>query len=357
MRMLIARSNWRLAALVTLAAAALPACGGNDDNEALIDDAAYEKQAILDVKSHVQGQLDKFAAAATALCDAAPEPDADGWSAASDADAVAAMKEQWKIARRTYENVEGAIAVLFPDLDASTDERYDGFIESSPDDNLFDDVGVTGVHGIERILWADAIPADVVTFESALANYRAAAFPATEVEARDFKTKLCARFVNDAKTMRDGFAPLALDAASAYRGVIGSMSEQVEKVNKAATGEEESRYAEFTLTDMRENVAGGRATYGAFQKWLLAKEGGAAFDAKIVAGLDRIEAKYMALEGDALPPVPESWSSEAPTDEQLATPFGELFELLEAESDAERESSLVYVMLQSADLLGIAKLP
>jgi iron uptake system component EfeO len=345
----------RLCALGALLAALSPiACSGTD-NTKVLSDAEYEKAAIVEVKTYIQGHLDALYDAAVALEAAAPPPDADGWSAMSDAAAVAAMKDAWKKARREYESTEGAIAVIFPDLDISTDERYDGFIEAGPDDNLFDDTGVTGVHAIERVLWSDSIPDVVLEFESGLANYKPAAFPATEAEARDFKTKLCARFVADAKQMRDGFAPLALDASAAYRGVIGSLQEQIEKIDKAATGEEESRYAEFTLADMRENVAAGRATYLAFQEWLIAR-GGASVDASILAGFDRIEAGYNAVSGDSLPPLPEGWTTENPKPEHLDTPFGKLFTLLKTESDAAASGSLVSAMLSSADTLGIEPL-
>ena len=141
-------------ALLLAAVAALPACSG-DDNEKLVTDAEYQDQAVLSVKTFIQQNLDAFAAAAVALQAAAPAPDADGWSAAADAAAVDAMKAEWKKARQAYEHVEGAIAVVFPDLDVSTDAHYDAFIEAAPDADLFDDTGVTGVHAIERILWSD----------------------------------------------------------------------------------------------------------------------------------------------------------------------------------------------------------
>jgi iron uptake system component EfeO len=312
---------------------------------------------VLDVKAFIQQNLDDFAAAAAALQEAAPEPDEDGWSADADEAAVDAMKAAWKDARQAYERVEGAIAVVFPELDVSTDERYDGFIETAADDDLFDDEGVTGVHAIERILWADETPEAVLYFESGLSNYGPAAFPATEAEADAFKNELCARLTADAEKMRDDFRDLALDAPSAYRGVIGSILEQVEKIGKAATGEEESRYAQYTLADMRANVEAGEATYDAFRPWLLSKAEGGEVDEAIRAGFDRLSSAYDAIPGDALPPVPEGWTEEAPTAEQLATPFGELFSLVQRESDDTTPGSLAYEMNRSADLLGIDPLP
>jgi len=344
-------------AMASLALLGASGCAG-DDNEALLTDAEHEQQAVLAVKEIIDGELDAFAKATVALQEATPEPDADGWSAEADAEAVGKMRAAWKEARRAYEAVEGAIAVVFPDLDASTDARYDQFIEVSADADLFDDQGVIGVHAVERILWADAIPESVLAFESALPSYSPAAFPATQAEADGFKNKLVARLVADAAKMRDDFAGLALEASSAYRGVIGSIEEQVEKVDKAATGEEESRYAQHTLGDMRANLEGGKKTYQAFQRWVLSKgEEGSALDAEILAAYARLDAGYGDVEGDALPPLPEGWSSEAPTEEDLATPFGELYSLVRSESDPNQEGSLSASMTASASLLGIRALP
>src|SRR4051794_22937519 len=103
------------------------------------------------------------------------------------------MKVQWRLARQAYEHIEGAIAVLFPELDVSTDERYDGFVETAADAYLFDGEGATGIHAIERILWAGEIRPEVVTFEMGLPGYKAAAYPKTKQEADDFKNKLCQR--------------------------------------------------------------------------------------------------------------------------------------------------------------------
>ncbi len=317
---------------------------------------APELQALFDVKAYIQSNLDDLDGAVSALQSDAPVADADGWNAKSDAAAVAKMKADWKRARIAYEHIEGALAVLFPDLDASTDERYDGFISTSPDDYLFDDKGVIGVHAIERILWSAEIPVTVKNFEQGLPGYKEAAFPSSHQEAVDFKNKLCARLVADVKTMRSQFAPLALDPAAAFRGVIGSMNEQLEKASKAATGEEESRYAQYTLADMRANIEAGEQTYSAFRAWLLDR-GGAALDVQIHAGFQRLQIKYASYSGDALPAVPPTWSTTSPSAADLATPFGQLYQLLLQESDPDRSGSLINVMNQSADLLGIPQLP
>lgn len=324
------------------------ACASSEDGS---DDP--ETQATLSVKEYVGSELDALLESATRIQTAAPAPDADGWNATADAAAVDQMRTSWHDARVSYERVEGAIAVLFPDLDAATDERYDGFIAEAPDADLFDGAGVTGVHGIERILWADAHPTWVVAFESALPGYVAASYPATEAEADQFKNGLAAQLVTDTTTMRDDFEPLALDAAAAYGGVIGSMAEQVEKISLGATGEDESRYAQHTLEDMRANLEGGREIYDAFVPWLREEDGGAEIDAEIQARFDAVAAAYDALPGDALPAVPDGWDEADPSDEHLATEYGQLWQLLTNESNPTAAGGLAERMLAAADLMEI----
>lgn len=331
-----------------LGALSIAGCSGSTDLEA---------QARTDVKTMIDDQLVEMLQAAKDLQSAAPTPDADGWNATADAKAVSDMRAAWKRVRSAYEHVEGAIAVLFPELDYSTDARYDDFIADQGDDNLFDDQGVTGVHGIERILWADSIPDYVVDFESKLPGYVAAAFPANEQEARDFKEKLAGRLVADTQTMLDEFKPLALDNAAAFRGVIGSLQEQVEKVSLAATAEDESRYAQYTLADLRANLDGARKTFEAFHPLLDTKDGGTALAATIDTRFDGIAAHYNGLAGDAIPQPPAGWNPDAPTSDQLTSAYGKLWTLLSDESDADKSDSLVAGMLQAADLLGIPQLP
>lgn len=316
-----------------------------------------EQAATLGVKSYVDQELGALHEAASALCAAAPEPDADGWSAADDAAAIATMRAEWRRARVAYEHIEGAIAVLFPHIDTSIDQRYDFFIEQDPDTSLFDDQGATGMHAIERILWAGEHPPQVIAFESAIAGYEVARLPANEAEARAFRDSLCARMVADVEVMQRDFAPLALDPAAAYRGVVGSMAEQREKVRLAATGEDESRYSQITLSDMRANLEGGRAIYSHFTGWVRAQPDGAGADASVLAGLDRLDAGYDAIAGDAMPAVPAGWDPSAPDPAHLQTDYGRLWTLVDSESDPARPSSLVQTMVQAAALIGIPVLP
>jgi iron uptake system component EfeO len=324
------------------------------------DPAPSESQAALTaVKRDISADLAELAAATRALQAAAPAPDADGWSAANDQAAVTTMRAEWRRARGAYERIEGAIAVLFPDLDVSTDERYDGFLAEIPshrDDNLFDGEGVTGMHAIERILWADSHPTRVTQFERALPGYVAPAWPATMQQARDFREGLCARLVRDVAQMQSEFAPVALDPSAAFRGVIGSMEEQVEKVEKAAGAEEESRYAQTTLYDMRQNLEGARRSWAAFRPWVVSR-GGTTIATAIDARFTALRERYDMLSGDAIPPVPDGWNPDMPSAAHQMTAFGQLRAFVLAESDPTREGSVVREMNRAADLLAIPRLP
>lgn len=340
---------WYLGALLCVA----PACS-NDDADADDDKGKsavdYQASAITQVQSYVSSELTKLVAASQALQKAAPAPDDDGWNEDDDAEAVAAMRKAWGQARDSYERVEGSIATLFPPLDVSTDERYDGFVETDPDDNLFDDEGVTGVHGIERILWAKSAPERVVAFEMSLENYKAAAFPATKQEADDFKNKLCARLVSDTMMMASGIKNNALDSTSAFWGMIGSMTEQSEKTTLAAQGEDESRYAQRTLADMRANLEGARAVFEAFKPWIVDTSDKSK---PIDSGLNDMDEAYSAVEGDALPEVPKTFDPDDPSDDDLATPYGKLWKLLNEKTDANDPQALVSIMGDAANAMGI----
>jgi iron uptake system component EfeO len=194
-----------------------------------------------------------------------------------------------------------------------------------------------------------------VTFEMGLPNYKAAAFPKTMQEADDFKNKLCARLVADLNMMKSMFAPANLDPASAYRGVIGSVAEQIEKITKAETGEEESRYANLTLADMRFNIEGGVATHKAFEPWLLSIPGGAALNAKITAGFKRLSDALGT--GNQLPALPATWMAANPSPADLMTPFGLLYSIVQKEADDKDPESLVTAMNAAAAAMGIKQLP
>src|SRR5262245_16987829 len=212
----------------------------------------------------ISRRLGELADAARDLAAAAPEPRGRGWDAREDAPALAAMKAAWTRARLAYELVEGAVAKMFPESDVATDARYDDFLGvlgPVGDEAPFDDRGVTGMHAVERILWSDAVRPEVVDFEKGLPGYRAPAFPATEAEARAFKRQLLGKLVRDVAELRSQMGALVLDAAFVVAGTVDLAMEQVEKVDRAATGQEESRYAQVTMRDLRANRQGCLEAY------------------------------------------------------------------------------------------------
>jgi iron uptake system component EfeO len=310
------------------------------------------------VRAYLQRELDAWSAAVVELQAAAPDPAAGGWNPTSNPAAVAGMKEVWHRVRRAYEHVEGAVAPVFPELDAATDQRYDGFLaEIKRDDDLFDDEGVTGMHAAERILYADVIPETVLIFERGLPGYVPAAFPGSVGEARAFKERLLARLVRDVNEERTQFAAAGnIDLAFAYRGTLDLVTEQLEKVDRAATGEEESRYSQTTMADLHANYEGNVAVFGAFRGWLKWKgAAGDELDGRIMAGFERLRTAYAAIAGDALPPPPSTWTSTAPTPGDLDSPFGVLFTAVSREADPDRADSLASDMTKAGQFLGLAR--
>jgi iron uptake system component EfeO len=330
------------------------ALGGCSDGATVKTDAEYQAEIAEGMQASIATEIDAWLAASKSLCEAAPLPAGRGWDAALDADALTAMKAAWRSARTRYEHIEGAVAPLFPELDAATDARYDDFLSELPggDADLFDDQGVTGMHAIERILYAPSTPAAVVSFEAPLPGYVKATFPATEAQASSFKLKLCARLVTDITTLQGQWKPAKLDIGAAFQGLISLMNEQHEKVNKAATGQEESRYSRMTLADIHANLEGTETIYALFQPWIVSKPNGGASDTGITAGFKELHTAYDANPGDTIPEPPASWSAE-PSEKDLATPFGKLFQAVTVAVDPARDGSVVFEMNEAAGVMGL----
>ncbi len=331
------------------------ACSSSNKDSGTSQDAEFEASVTSGVHDTLLVDMADLIQASTALQTDAPLPTGRGWDATLDADAITKMKADWALARTAYEKMEGAIAPIFPDLDHSLDARYDDFLSAlggTVDTDLFDGMGVTGMHAIERILWADSIPQNVTNFEDKLPGYSPAAFPATEQEASEFKNSLCAKLVSDASELESEWGPTHIDLGSAFKGLISLMNEQNEKVSKAATGEEESRYSQHTMDDIRDNLTGTKTVYELFQPWLVSKTGGTDTDAQIEQGFATLAQTYAMFPGDTIPEPPVTWSSFDPTAADLATPFGQLFAAVQAAVDPQTSGSVVFEMNQAADLLG-----
>jgi iron uptake system component EfeO len=356
----------RLAPLATFIVLAGAACSSSSnkgaaaattDSGAPLTDADYQAQVLSGMHDSLLTDINSLLTAAQAIQAAAPAT-AAGWA---DANQVTALKNAWIPARTAYEHSEGAIAPLFPDVDISIDARYDDFLAAlgpAGDTYLFDDMGVTGMHAMERIMYQPN-PQNVITFEATLPGYVASAAPATDQQAADFKNKLAAKLVSDVTALQGRWTPVNLNIAIAYQGLVALMNEQKEKVNKAASSEEESRYSLRTLADLRDNLAGTKAIYGLFEPWVLSKtnasdptKDGPTIDGKIQAGFTKLNTAYSQITGDAFPPVPATWSSENPSAADLATPFGQLYSQVLAAVDPNTDGTVVYEMNAVATLLG-----
>ena len=328
-------------------------------------DGEYKADVTAGIQSVIGAQLDALGKAVVDLQQAAPTPTGRGWDEARDAAAMTAMRDAWRRARVAYEHIEGAVAPIFPDIDAAIDARYDDFMATlataGGDSYLFDDQGVTGMHAVERVLFSKTTPKAVVDFEKVLPGYRVAAYPATEQEAADFKNRLCARLVKDSRTLADQWRPAKIDLATAFAGLIALMNEQREKVNKAATGEEESRYAQITLADIQGNLEGTIVVYDVFAPWIVSKHDldeakvGPARDREIRAGIEALKVAYAVTPGDAIPAPPATWSAQAPSASDLQTPFGQLYASVKLQVDPNRAGSVVHEMNVAADALGFQR--
>lgn len=350
-----------LSALVTLAAcsssSSSPSTTTGADAGPQLTDQEYEDQAGKGMHDVLLTDIDNLLAGAQAIQAAAPSSLA-GWS---DPAQIANMKTAWVQARAAYEHSEGAIAPLFPDIDAKIDARYDDFLASlgpTGDSYLFDGQGVTGMHAIERIVYAKDTPQAVIAFESTLPGYVAAAYPSTEQEASDFKNALCAQLIADVTTLQQQWTPVNLKVGIGFQGLIALMNEQREKVNKAASSEEESRYSQHTMVDLRDNLAGTKAVYAVFQPWVVSKKSsdptkdGPTIDGKIQVGFGKLDTAYSQIQGDAFPPVPATWSSESPSASDLQTPFGQLYTNVSGAVDPNTDGSVVFEMNAVATILG-----
>jgi iron uptake system component EfeO len=332
----------------------VPACSSSDSTSTGMTDAEYQNDVVTGMHEALLADVNALHDSAVALQAAAPAPAGRGWDATRDQAAIQSMTDAWLAARAAYERTEGALAPLFPNIDAEIDARYENFIEGLPggDQNLFDAEGVTGMHAIERIIFAPEIPPSVIKVESSLEGYKAAAWPTTEEEAADFKNELAARLVSNTQDLADQWQPQAIDLGGSFQGLVSLMNEQREKVNKAASEEEESRYSQRTLEDLRQNLAGTTKIYALFQEWLRTKPDGAAIDADIGKSFAALHTAYSDFSGDAIPQPSDTWSSEHPSTADLDTPFGKLYTAVQNAVDPNIPGSAVDGMNRAAVQLG-----
>ena len=161
------------------------------------------------------------------------------------------------------------------------------------------------------------------------------------------------QLIDHTTALRKQWQPATIEIGTAYHGLAGLMSEQKEKVELAVTGEEESRYANITLFDLRCNLEGTRKVYGLFREWIHTKSTGPNSDSSLRDKFLELERLYGLTSDDALPAAPIDWRPDAPTPDNLATPFGTLWKNLREQTDPHANGSVVYEMNQIATLLAL----
>ncbi|MEO7729661.1 MAG: imelysin family protein [Kofleriaceae bacterium] len=319
-------------------------------------DLEFRTELVSSIHASIDEDLASLVVATRNIQAAAPS---HAW-AAGDAAAIEDMRGGWKRMRAAFERVEGAISPLFLELDEEIDGRYDTYLAklgTTGDPHPFDDTGVIGMHAVERILYAPVMRSEVLDFESALPGYRVAAFPASDADAIAFKSQLVERLVEDVTDLQARWNPSAVELGAAYDGLVGLMTEQQAKLDLAATGEEESRYANVTLFDLRNNLDGTQKIYDLFRGWIQSKPSGEDDDDQILHELRGLEAAYTtAADGDALPLAPPGWAVDHPSDADLATPFGVLWQRVHDSVDPAIPGSVVGRMNHVAELLGFPEL-
>ncbi|HEX3762225.1 MAG TPA: imelysin family protein [Kofleriaceae bacterium] len=276
------------------------------------------------------------------------------WNAVTDAAAISRMRNAWKQVRVAWEQVEGAVAPMFAQLNTTMDARYEDFLLAlgpTGDPYLFDDDGVIGMHAIERILFAPVIRSEVIAYERGLTGYRPAAYPGTDNEAVAFKTQLVQRLIDDATQLASSWQPQDVDIVAAYKGLVDLMGEQQQKVDMAAFGAEESRYSNITLFDLRNNLTGTTQAYELFREWIHSKASAASSDQMIQSRFSSLNSAYSSTPGDSLPAAPPDWSSSHPSAD---SDFGKLWTEVHDSVDPSSQGSVVFEMRRIAELLGFA---
>jgi iron uptake system component EfeO len=247
----------------------------------------------------------------------------------SDDASLTAMRNAWLETRARYCNVEAAIDMLAPSTLADT---YEQDIHDARDENPFDNVGFSGLHGIERILWANLTLDATKAYEEQLFGYSNARFPEIEQEADDLRNKMIAeanaRIVEATALIAQSVVNLTFAGTFTHR----SITAQFTKVDTPQKGADASRYSRSTLADMRSNLAGARAIYTTFAS-RLPSDTAAAIEARFAA----IDTQYASIAGDALPDRPEDFDSSHPSNDA----YGQLYALLAHEVDSSDPSSLV----------------
>ncbi len=338
--------------LVTVALLAVvpAACGSEGKSEGQL-----KADIVTSMHALMLTELQGLNQAALDLQAAAPAAFSPGWDPSQDSGAaIDAMKEAWTRTRLHWERAEGPVAPMFSDIDTAIDSRYEDMIKAlngAGDPDPFDGQGMIGMHAIERILYAPG-PKTVADTESSLSGYQPAVWPTSDPQAAEFKSGICQRLVDDTQTLLDQWKTKAIDLSAVFTGLTGLVNSQAEKVGLAAMNQQESRYSQTTMADLRSNLSGTRAVYDLFSMWLATKTYQTNLDKNAMAAFDRLDAQYASVPGDAIPDPPPLWSN-PPSVDDTATPFGMLYIAVTDEADPSRSGSAVDTMNQVANALGL----
>jgi iron uptake system component EfeO len=338
-----------LVAVALLAIVPAAGCGSEGKSEGeLKADIVTRMHALMltEIQGLYQAAVDLQAAAPASF---------SGWDPSRDSGAtIDAMKEAWTRTRLHWERAEGPVAPMFSDIDEAIDSRYEDMLAAlngAGDPDPFDGQGMIGMHAIERILYAPG-PDAVATYEKTLAGSQQAVWPTSDIQAAAFKNGLCQQLVTDTLALLNQWKSKAIDLSAVFTGLTGLMSSQAEKVGFAAMDQQESRYSQTTMADLRSNLSGTRDVYDLFSDWLATKVSGTTLDKNAMAAFDRLDAQYQLVTGDAIPDPPAGWSN-PPSSDQSLTPFGALYITVTDEADPSRSGSAVDTMNQVARTLGL----
>jgi iron uptake system component EfeO len=335
------------------------ACGAGKT----MTDADFEAGVVANTFQLLKSRVRALHQAALDLQSAAPASPDRGWDGAMDAAALISMKNSWISMRTAWESSEGVVTQLFPDLDQAMDSRYEDLLSAvveggstTGDADPFDGSGIIGMHAIERILYAPDTPQAVVSYEAGIGGASPAVWPATAEEAAAFKSGLCQRLVDDSQALVTGWQPERIKLSDAFKGLQGLMQAQEEKVNLAAEHQEESRYSQRTMSDLRHNLSGTTEIYELFTDWLSTKPNGLAINAEVEQALDMLGQIYGGVDGVSIPDPPADWSSKMVSPENQQTPFGMLYRSVLQAVEPTRPGSVVDAMNHAAKTLGLSQL-
>ena len=348
--------------LVVIAAPLLAAmalgCSGSDSGSPSANktNAAYQQEVVTGMHDSLVADIAVLVEASATLGQQAP---AGAWDQARDQAAISSMKDTWARARTAYEHIEGAIAPLFPSWTArstpATTINWGGQRKRRQSLRRRRDHGaprrradpVVGQHsrgsgdvreGPPR-LPASSLPGDrprggrlqeqAVRPSRGRRKNSAGAVDAAEDRPRGLVRR--ARFA-DERAAREGQQGVEL------RRRIPLFAADDARHSRQPGGDDQDLPSLSTLAETKENTTDPQ-------------KDGKTVDAAIESGFAKVATLYGMTTGDAIPQPPSTWSSEHPSTDDLATPFGVLYQGVSEIVDPNKEGSVVFEMNSAATIL------